>query len=271
MPKNWFISLSQSLAKTLALITTILPSKARKRFYENIEKTGFQGKVGREKFYSEMMFLRIQNYLETFYELANPGTCSVENMKDFRQFLQENAHLEKSVLAVTAHLGNWELMGKFMASAMPSRKCLMLAKKNKYSEVTRLIEKTRVDMGMSVLFVSEKSGVKQIMKNLHSDTLIGFVADQKSEGRAGPKAEFFGIKTDFVSGPQRLSMKFKLPLLFCYAIRVGPLNYRVEFGKLEPKDGDDLQGYTQSMAKEFEKRITQYPEHWVWDYKKWVY
>jgi KDO2-lipid IV(A) lauroyltransferase len=217
-----------------------------------------------------MLAERFSHYLETLYEFANPGSCVAINSKEFDQFMADNTDPEKGALAVTAHLGNWELMGKFMTVAVPSRTCLMLAKENKYAEVSRLTERIRLGMDMQVLFVSEKSGIKSIMKNLHKDTLIGLVADQKSAGRAGPRAQFFGLETDFVSGPQRLAMKFSLPLLLCYAIRTGPLRYQILFTRLESTSSDSLESFTQSMAAEFESSIRKHPTQWTWDYKKWL-
>ncbi len=271
LPHSFFKPFSKMFAGLAANWMGTLSTKSKSRTFENLEQTNFSVTEPKSQFFVEMLFSRFIQYLETMYELARPGSCVIENKQEFKEFMHVNSHPGKGALAVTAHLGNWELMGKIMAEVVADRTCLMLAKKNKYAEVSRLVERMRVDMGMGVLFVDEKSGIKRIMKNLHADTLVGLVADQKSASRAGPKATFFGVETDFVSGPQRLSKKFKIPLVFCYAIRTGPLKYRVEFSKLEPADFENLETYTQAMAQQFEVAIKSHPKQWVWDYKKWVF
>lgn len=258
------------MAYILSHIVALVSVKAKQQTTLNLRNTNGPNPSSIHAFFVEMLKIRILQYFETMYHLARTGACVAENAEEFATFMQKNSLREKGVLAVTAHLGNWELMGSFMTTAMPARRCIMLAKKNKYDEISRLVESLRKNMGMDVLFISEKNGIKSIMKNLHKDTLIGLVADQKSAGRTGPKAMFFGKNTDFVSGPQRLSLKFGVPLLFCYAVRTGPLKYRVEYSKLEPSDGQSLQTYTQEMASEFEQAIRRSPEQWVWDYKKWI-
>ena len=110
-----------------------------------------------------------------------------------------------------------------------------------------------------------------MLKLLKAGECLGFVMDQKPEGRIGPSVNFLGQMTEFVSGPAKLAMRQSSPVLAVFCVRTGPHQYRLLQKVVAPADHgiDDETILTQKMADAIEEAIRLYPEQWIWNYKRW--
>jgi len=100
---------------------------------------------------------------------------------------------------------------------------------------------------------------------------VGFVMDQKPEGRNGPVVPFFGIPTEFVSGPATMTARTGCAVIALFCVRTGPFSYRLLSETLVPPghaESDEL-ALTTRMAGAIEAAIRLYPEQWTWGYKRW--
>ena len=126
-------------------------------------------------------------------------------------------------------------------------------------------------MGTPVLWNHRKTLIKDILLALRRGESVGFVMDQKPEGRRGPIVDFFGKPTPFVGGPAAIAIKTRCAVLSVFCLREGPMEYRILSRKL--LDGghkfEDEAKLSQEMAHEIEGVIRAYPEQWLWNYKRW--
>ena len=100
---------------------------------------------------------------------------------------------------------------------------------------------------------------------------VGFVMDQKPEGRKGPVVSFFGVPTAFVSGPATMAARLGCGVVSIFCLREGPFRYRLVSRLLlgHAHGETDEQRLTERFAAEIESVVRAYPEQWTWNYKRW--
>jgi KDO2-lipid IV(A) lauroyltransferase len=105
---------------------------------------------------------------------------------------------------------------------------------------------------------------------LRSGATVGFVMDQKPDGRQGPIVPFFGQPTAFVAGPAAMALRCGCPVVAIFCLREGPFRYRLVSETVEvPAGGDAELALTARMAATVERVIRDYPEQWTWNYRRW--
>lgn len=194
----------------------------------------------------------------------------VEGLDELARTTQDLMAAGKGLIIITGHLGNWEFVARYTARAS-GRRFHALAKPSKLPELTKILDALRQRMNTAVLWTDSKNLLKDMLKLLKAGECLGFVMDQKPEGRVGPLVQFFDQPTEFVSGPAKLSIRQGSPVLAVFCMRIGVLQYRIIQKLIVPADhglNDDIE-LTQKMASTIEAVIRLYPEQWLWNYKRW--
>ena len=190
------------------------------------------------------------------HQILKPG--------DF-QLIQRLLQQGKGLIAISAHLGSWELQGAAAATAM--REPLTVAavqQSNPY--INRFITKRRNEMGMQV--AGTKEAMKLLLKALRNKEAIGLVADQNA-GHAAVYVDFFGKIAATQPGPAQLALKYGAPMLIGAAIRTGPGQFKILSRQVEIKKDDTLETLTQRHVQILEGFIRQYPEQYFWLHRRW--
>lgn len=219
----------------------------------------------RQVFYSQIVIL-----LETLQlVLRRSKSWSIRGKEDFAAEVHRLLAKDKGLIVVTAHLGSWENVAALTAE-VSNQAFYALAKRGRSPSLTRFLEQIRARLATEVLWTDRKSLLRDMIKVLKEKGCLGFVMDQKPEGRVGPEVDFFGFKTAFVSGPARLAIKHDTPILAVYCTRVARRSYQVFCESIrELGDSRDETELSSALAKSLELAIRQYPEQWVWNYKRW--
>ncbi len=202
--------------------------------------------------------------------LSKHDPVKVEGLDELAVTTQDLMSAGKGLIIVTAHLGNWEFVARYTARAS-GRRFHALAKPSKLPELTKILDDLRQRMNTAVLWTDSKNLLKDMLKLLKAGECLGFVMDQKPEGRVGPLVQFFNQPTEFVSGPAKLSIRQGSPVLAVFCMRIGVLQYRIIQKLIVPADHgltDEIE-LTQKMATSIESVIRLYPEQWLWNYKRW--
>jgi KDO2-lipid IV(A) lauroyltransferase len=209
--------------------------------------------------------------LETFKHLfAKEELVRMEGREQFRTEMEKLSAQGKGIVFVTAHHGSWEFVAGEIAHA--TRKTFVaLAKPSKLPEFTDVLTSLRGKADTKVLYTDSKNLLRDMMGTLKEGKNLGFVMDQKPEGRIGPVVDFLGQPTEFVSGPAKLAARHGSPVVAIFCVRTGPWKYRIEFDTVIGLDQGlhDEKSLTQSMATAITRSIQIYPEQWIWNYKRW--
>ncbi len=208
--------------------------------------------------------------LETLRIIQDPDVAEVVGLEEVRASIAAAEVINKGHIIITAHLGSWELCALYGQKAA-TRPFHVLAKASRWPEVTAFLDRLRRRMGTPVLWTDKKSLLKDMLKALRGGESVGFVMDQKPEGRQGPKVEFLGQPTEFVSGPAQMAVKTGCAVISVFCMREGPFRYRLVSRTLAPGNhGEtDEDALTQRMADAISSVIRAYPEQWTWNYKRW--
>ena len=126
-------------------------------------------------------------------------------------------------------------------------------------------------MGVNVLWTDRKTLLREMLAALKRQESLGFVMDQKPEGRQGPSVDFLGINTEFVSGPATMAVRANCPIIAIFCLRVGRGRYRILsrtiLGPNHQQQDEKL--VTEMLAAAISDAIRLYPEQWTWTYKRW--
>ncbi len=261
-----FAWLFSRLAPGLLKRDSLLIAENIDRVYHLPAQSSFSEMFKRQVFYSQAIIA-----LETFkHQLAGKELIRFVGVEALTAEVERLSAPAKGLIVITAHHGSWELVASTLAK-VSGRVFVALAKPSKLPEFTLILDKLRRGGNTEILWTDSKNLARDMMKTLKQGGNLGFVMDQKPEGRVGPLVEFLGQPTEFVSGPAKFAVRHQTPVIAFFCMRTGPWEYRLVFETVaEASHGilDELL-LTQRMATAMTKAILLYPEQWVWNYKRW--
>jgi KDO2-lipid IV(A) lauroyltransferase len=268
-PCSWVAPLAACFGRlapyALKRDSRLIASNVR-RVYGLPEHSSYSRRFRQQVFQSQMNVM-----LETFkHNLSTESLMHVEGLDSLRAAMQQLTAEGRGTIIVTAHAGSWEMVAGSVAQASGKR-FYALAKPSKLPEFTRVLGRLRDAMNTEVLWTDNKNILREMIKILKAGDLLGFVMDQKPEGRVGPIVDFFGQPTEFVSGPAKLAIRHQCPVLAVFCMRTAPWRYKIIYQVVAAANHglNDEQVLTQAMAHAIETWIRHYPEQWVWNYKRW--
>ncbi len=269
MPKAmvpWIAGLFSMLAPRLLKRDSRLIEANVARVYKLPPHSVFTRDFKRQVFRSQALIA-----LETFKHLFSPKPLvKFHGREILKATLAKVGASGNGLIFVTAHHGSWEFVASEIALAT-GKTFVALAKPSKVPEFTEVLSQLRGRGNTRVLLTDSKNLLRDMMKTLKDNGNLGFVMDQKPEGRVGPIVDFLGQPTEFVTGPAKLAKRHSSPVIALFCIRTAPWEYRIEFELvLEPEQTQgEEQVLTQKMASAITRSIELYPEQWIWNYKRW--
>jgi len=171
------------------------------------------------------------------------------------------------VIIVMPHLGNWELLVQWIQLNYPM---FGLYKPSKLPQVDQLIYNARSQFGCQP-FPATTRGVMGLMRQLKKGGVMGILPDQVPQEKGGTFTNFFGKPAYTMTLLHKLTQKTNAQLLFAACIR-GQHNqgFSIELQKpIFETQQADLEMFNQGLNQQLELMIRQYPEQYVWDYKRY--
>jgi KDO2-lipid IV(A) lauroyltransferase len=176
----------------------------------------------------------------------------------------------KSILFLTGHVGNWELLAKLgrWAGFIES----VIARDVKSKKVQLWIESVRARYGVQVI---SKGQIRHIVRELRNGRTVGALIDQDG-GRRGTFVPFFGRPASTPAGVIRLGLRLGIPILPAFLRRVSDrMEYRCLIGEdvtiglenlsLQEKEKIALERFAHAL----EKFIREDPSQWLWLHRRW--
>ncbi|MBI5755964.1 MAG: lysophospholipid acyltransferase family protein [Nitrospirae bacterium] len=186
-----------------------------------------------------------------------------------RDNLDKAINKGKGLLYLTAHFGNWELLGITLAAIYP------------LNEIVRPIDNRRIDgiitsmrnvTGASVL--PKKGVLRDTLKKLRKGEAVVILLDQNTSRREGVFVDFFGHPAATNRGMALIALKSESPVIPLFIIREGAYRHRVIYAPevilQRSKDLErDVISNTERFTKVIESYIRNYPEQWFWMHQRW--
>lgn len=176
----------------------------------------------------------------------------------------------KGLLILTAHFGNWELLGGCLVVEF-GFPVAGIARTQANRLVDRSINERRLRFGNKV--IPMETSLREVMRALRNGEAVGIVADQ-----AAPKEnvliEFFGTKLPTHQGPSVFSLKMGSPLVAVFSVRRPDGSYdayveEVPSADLTEYNDENVTELTRRHVKITEDFIRRFPDQWMWMHKRW--
>ncbi|MEO2083701.1 MAG: lysophospholipid acyltransferase family protein [Desulfurobacteriaceae bacterium] len=222
---------------------------------ENLRFAGFPVSIGRES---------LKNFVRYSVDFFRLPTYSFDYLRNLFYPFDPSVLPDEGGILLTAHIGNWELMGAFF-SRLSGGRLSVVAKPMKNRRVDRLINGIRESWGVKVIPTGR--GVS-VLKELKKGKFVGILGDQRPKVKEGVLTTFLGRKTYTNRGIALLSIKSGKPVIpaFCF---VEEGKYKIEVFRPIYPEGKSVEELTQSYASAIEVAVRKHPEQWFWVHRRW--
>ena len=267
------IKVSLAIAGFLGGVTFRLLGK-----YRNIAIENLTAALGSEKSPAEIraIALRVfENIAKNSVELLNFPRLTKENLSRLvtvknRDALDAAFKKGKGVIILTAHFGNWELVGvTFRLLGCPGQVIGRRIYFHKYDEFLNSLRRVH-----DVQVIYRDDSPKKMLKVLKDNTILGILADQDVDSVDGVFVNFFARPAYTPMGPVLLARVSGAVILPTLMIRESDAHHTlmienpVELVDTGNKEADLITN-TQKWSDVIESYIRKYPEQWVWMHRRW--
>ncbi len=189
---------------------------------------------------------------------------SIHHVERFYDAIGEN----KGVILLTAHFGNWELLQ--IISGVLGKPIHVLARDQKHNRLNDFLNQLRESHGS--VAISRGIGIRDLLRALRRQELIGVVGDQDAGKREGVIVPFFGRKTTVPIGAFELARRTGSPVLPCFIVRLASGRHEIfveEPFRLAPEGSEDFEARARQFIGKVESFIEKFPSQWLWASKRW--
>lgn len=265
----WALS---GLSGVLAPLVRLAAGRDRRQLSENVRRIyGLPAHSYFAQLFSRQVFKQqLLIALETMRLIRKPDLVELLGFDELADRVASAEAAGRGHIMITAHLGSWELCA-YYAQKAAKRPLHVLAKPAKRRFLTLFLAQLRECMQVHVLWTDRKTLLRDMLGALKRHESLGFVMDQKPEGRQGPSVPFLGLATEFVSGPAAMAIRADCPVIAIFCVREGVGRYRLLSRTLLPAlhGQKDETAVTALCAEAISDIIRAYPEQWTWTYKRW--
>ena len=171
-------------------------------------------------------------------------------------------------LAVTGHIGNFELGGRVLAGRFP---LLDVVKTQRNAPFDRYLQAQRLKFGIRTVPV-ERSG-RAVLAHLRAGGLVTLLVDQDA-GKTGVLTDFLGHPASTWPGAARISIRTGCPVVPIAILRNDDRSHTLHVGKAMSPRGmtdteEDIKEFTGLISKAVERFIWDRPEQWFWVHRRW--
>lgn len=192
-------------------------------------------------------------------------TLNIENESLFRNLSSG----EGSFMILSAHVGNYEMVGYTFASSEKPINVLVYGKEAETVMRNRasLFAKTNIRM-MAVK--EDMSHLFMINNALRDGEIVSMPADRLFGSPRGLRCSFFGSEATFPKGPFATATQRAVPAISIFAMKSGYRKYDVRVVRLCDRDEQVTAGeLAQRFATEIEKTLRNYRTQWFNYYDFW--
>jgi KDO2-lipid IV(A) lauroyltransferase len=217
-----------------------------------------------------------QNAAMTFCEFLHLRAASEQEIREY-SWIEGYEHIEaglargKGIILLTAHLGNWVVMGARAALEIP---LTVIARPRSNRVIHEYIESIRAKANVHV--ISRFDTGRAPVKVLRANQTLGILPDQYEKD--GVLLPFFGQPTRVVTALSRLALLSGATVAPSFGIRRDPwlADGRIVstvFPTFQIEKGDNREvavaNGTRRVLDELEKVITAHPDQWLWMHRRW--
>jgi KDO2-lipid IV(A) lauroyltransferase len=190
-----------------------------------------------------------------------------------KALLELEQSTNKGILAITGHLGNFELLSHYTGT-QSVRQGHVVARQGTNRLIDRwIVIPMRESFGNRVIY--KNRALPQVARALKRGEHVGLLIDIKCNRWEGVPVTFFGKETFAIKSSAYLQIKLDIPVVPVAMVRVAPRQYKliaadpIPWSNNGKPQEDQIVELTQLHQSVLEKLIRQYPEQWLWMHDRW--
>lgn len=181
-----------------------------------------------------------------------------------QQLLTEGVHEGRGVLLLAPHIGNWEMLGQYLATVGPTTS---LYAPPKIEALDPLIRAGRESTGAHLVPTNVR-GVRALLKALKEGGIVGVLPDQEPDASGGEFAPFFGRPALTMTLAHSLIQRTGCRCVFGFAKRVDQGFELVFLPSEQAIFSGEQRVSLAALNRGVEACIAEAPEQYQWEYKR---
>ena len=180
-------------------------------------------------------------------------------------FFEDKAHI-----CITAHFGNWEIIG--LLSGHMGRPLSSIATPVKNEIVNKHFIRAREATGQVI--IPRAGALRKLLGILRKNGKTAFLADQNTtKADGGIWVDFFSLPVLVTAAPALLAGRTGAEILMGFCAPQPNGRYRIyatkTFDPPQATDEETVLKMTEQITRATEEEIRQHPQYWLWMYKRW--
>jgi len=197
--------------------------------------------------------------------LRRPGYIRLEGVEALDTALARG----RGAIAVTGHVGNWELLAAWAAAI--GYPITVVVRRVNDLRFHSLIVRFRAAAGVEVLVRDDPRFVAAVGDALRRNRVVAMLIDQDTRG-AGVFVPFFGRPAHTPPGAALLALRARVPVVTTFIerrpegghlVRVSPVPAEL------PRGREGVRELTARLTAAIEAQIRRSPAEWVWWHERW--
>jgi KDO2-lipid IV(A) lauroyltransferase len=177
---------------------------------------------------------------------------------------EEILSITTPILALTGHVGNWDLLGAYCASlGLPVS---TIGRKARSPILQPILSTLRSRNGITTIWREDPKSPKQIIQALKNRIVLAALIDQDTTVRSD-FIPFFSLPVKTPSGLFELSKKCGAFIVSAFLIELSDRRYLLSIERI-PKTLTEVEALT-LYHQHLEKVIRKSPHQWAWFHKRW--
>lgn len=216
-----------------------------------------------------------RNFACTFVDLLSLNRQALHVQQRYVHQVYGLEHLQallatgRGFVAATAHMGNWELAGRLLASY--GRRLHVLVAPEQNAAVQQLLRHGAAPPALRFVTNDEAGVFMQLLMALRRGDIVAIQADRAMGHRGDRRVGFFGAPALFPGGPFVLAAAARVPILPCFCVMRPDDRYDIFVERAIPvvRGHEDIA--LEHTVRVVEQYVARAPEQWfnfydVWDH-----
>jgi len=267
------LKISYWLALRIADISYLVNWRGRRTVKNNL-RIALKEDERKTAYHSRWVFRNFAKNLVEFFRFSKVDRpflkkfVKIEGQQHFDQALA----LQKGVIGITAHLGNWELSGAVVSVLGYPLNVVVLP--HRHQLVNDFFTRKRVGKGIKVIPIG--ASIKELISVLRGNQML-ILAGDRNFSKNGIKVDFFGKPAWVPVGIAILGRRLGSPVVPGFLVREKDDSFKLIIEKpiIYKTSGNldaDLKNFTREYLEVIEKYVRKYPGQWsifgqVWEDK----
>lgn len=172
----------------------------------------------------------------------------------------------RGAVLLTAHFGNWELLGAAVAlKGVPLHVLVQPASQDAFD---RLFREFRGAVGVSSWNNAGAASLRPVLRALARNEVLGLLADQHGEAQDAI-VKFFDHPVSAPTGAFFFARRTGAAVVPAFAVRQADGTHVLHFEPALTLTGDDERD-AQAYYAVLERYVRRHPDHWLWVHDRWA-